>query len=349
MEAAKALAHVLAGAWRDEPPPFTLDETQIDSVTPSLLQSGAAALAYWRLRKTQLANSNIAQTLQEEYYQNAVRTALRADDIQVVVTALEQAGIEPLLFKGWASARLYSNPALRPFTDIDVFVRPENLETAQQVVGNLQLRQLTVDLHTETEDETHATRVGARGLEELYARSERVALNDARVRVLAQEDHLHLLAMHCLRHGAWQPLWLCDIAVSVETLPQEFDWDRCLGRGREADYIACAIGLAHELLDARIQGTPVEERAENLPKWLAATVLQQWENPDPRRHYAPSPIRYVWKNPQLLAEAVRGRWIDPLEATMLLNGPFDDTPRTVYQWRWFMKKGTSFLLRPFRG
>ncbi len=348
MKRARDLAKILGGAWREQPPPLAATEEQIVSITPSLLQSGAAALAYWRLRKTELAGAPALERLQEEYYADAVRTALRMDDVQVLTTALKRAGIEPLLFKGWAVARLYPNPTLRPFSDIDVFVRPKELKDAQAVVKRTTLRQLTVDLHTQTEDETHATRHVGRGLDALFEDSQVVMLNDTPTRVLSPEDHLHLLALHCLRHGAWRPLWLADVAVALETRDVHFDWDVCLGAGRERDYIACAIGLAHALLGAKIEGTPVEERAKRLPRWLVPTVLRQWENPDPRRHFPPPMMRGLWKNPHLLAEAVRGRWIDPLEATMLMNGTFDETPRVVYQWRWFMKKGTAFLARPFR-
>lgn len=302
-------------------------------------------MAYWRLRDSVLSESATVARLQEEYYEETVRTALRLNDLESILNHLAQAGIEPLLFKGWASARLYPNVILRPFTDIDLFVRPAQRADAEKIIKQNPLRQLAVDLHTQTEDETHATRRAGRSLDALYADSELVTLNNTPVRILSAEDHLHLLALHCLRHGAWRPLWLCDIAVMLESLPPDLNWRKCLGDGPEADYVACAIGLAHTLLDARIDGTPVAERARNLPRWLAPAVLRQWENPDPRLHFPPPAVRDAWKQPRLWGEAIRGRWIDPLEATMLVNGTMDETPRVVYQCRYLFQKGTAFARR----
>ena len=47
------------------------------------------------------------------------------------------------------------------------------------------------------------------------------------------EDQLRQLCLHLLRHGACRPLWLCDVAVMLESLPGDFDWDRCLGGDRD--------------------------------------------------------------------------------------------------------------------
>ena len=97
------------------------------------------------------------------------------------------------------------------------------------------------------------------------------------VQVLGPEDHLRVLCLHQLKHGAPSPLWLCDVAVALETRPPVFDWDRVLGPDRrQADWVACAIGLAHQFLEVPIDDTPVASRAQRLPGWLAPSVLQQW-------------------------------------------------------------------------
>ena len=42
------------------------------------------------------------------------------------------------------------------------------------------------------------------------------------VRVLSPEDDLRFLCLHLLRHGAVQPLWLCDICVLLEARANDF-------------------------------------------------------------------------------------------------------------------------------
>src|SRR5713226_6695336 len=87
--------------------------------------------------------------------------------------------------------------------------------------------------------------------DELFERSRLVSLGEEKVRVLCDEDHLRILCLHLLRSGAWRPLWLCDVAVALESRASDFDWDLCLGSDPKiADWVACTIGVAHQLLGA---------------------------------------------------------------------------------------------------
>lgn len=159
--------------------------------------------------------------------------------------------------------------------------------------------------------------------DEFFANSQLVKLGDVDVRVSCPEHSLRILCLHLLRHGAFRPLWLCDIAVAVESRPREFDWDRCLGTNkRVADWIACTIGLAHQLLGARVDDTPVARRAKNLPSWLIPNVLKQWETPFAKdhgmgRHRAPM-AKYLRDSRGLLTD-LRNRWPNPIEATVYLR------------------------------
>jgi hypothetical protein len=340
------LAQFLRGAWRAEPPPLSQNEAQARAVVPLALKGGCAGLAYWRLRKFPAFTALAQELLRAAYVENGIRAASSVYQLQGLADALRDAGIEPLLFKGWAIARHYPELALRPMGDVDLFVAPAQLERARGIVAQKQTDAFRVDLHTEPEDALHATRVTGRTLDDLYARSERVTLGSTHVRVLSPEDHLHLLSMHFLRHGGWRPLWLCDIAVALETRARDFDWARALGEGKTADWVTCVLGAAHQLLDARIEDTPCVERAQQLPRWFVATILAEWSDPDPACHYPPDPIRRVWKQPRKLTRALRARWFNPIEASVMLNAPFDETPRVWYQARYWLKQFADFVTRP---
>jgi hypothetical protein len=168
--------------------------------------------------------------------------------------------------------------------------------------------------------------------DELYARSQLVKLGEVDMRVLGYEDHLRLLCVHLLRHGAWRPLWLCDIAVALESRPASFDWDRCLGPDRRrADWVACTIGLAHQLLGVSIDDTPVAWRASHLPGWLVPTVLKQWETPCTADHRPPELFVTALHHPTRLPHALRLRWPDRIAATIGLGGPLNALPRLPFQ------------------
>jgi hypothetical protein len=123
--------------------------------------------------------------------------------------------------------------------------------------------------------------------------------------------------------------------VSVESRSTNFDWDRCLGSSkRAADWVACAIGLAYRLLGARIDDTPVKRRAEHLPRWLAPTVLRQWEKPFGKDHGVgrhQAPMANYLRQPSGIFGDIGHRWPNPIEATVYMRGPFNELPRFPFQ------------------
>jgi hypothetical protein len=138
---------------------------------------------------------------------------------------------------------------------------------------------------------------------------------------------------------------LCDIAVLLETRTDDFDWDRCLaGSGRHAQWIACVIGLAHQLLGANIERTPMTDRAKNLPRWMVPAVLKEWGIPylfpGQVGVYLRNPIR-MWRG--LLSELPR-HWPNPIEATASIGGPFNDAPRFPFQLGHVVSRTAAVLM-----
>jgi hypothetical protein len=223
-------------------------------------------------------------------------------------------------------ARLYPRPGLRPYGDIDVYVRTEQAPAARAALEQPGEDALPVDLHrglSELDD---------RRSDEVFARSRIVRLGDTDVRVFGPEDHLRLLALHLLRHGAWRPVWLCDLALVLETLPPDFDW-ACFtsGDARRADAAACALRLAHELLGAGLEGVPAEMWRRTLPRWLVPTVLRQWGDGRFEPHGTRTPMAVELRRPRGLLRALRVRWPNAVEATVGRRARFDGFPRLPYQ------------------
>jgi len=106
-----------------------------------------------------------------------------------------------------------------------------------------------------------------------------VKLGQEEIRILGLEDSVGPLLHSSLKHGAWRPLWLCDIGVAIESLPESFAWEICLGPSQtRANWIACAIGLARDLLRVDIRKLPSKLDRELRP-WLIDNVLEQWKKP----------------------------------------------------------------------
>jgi hypothetical protein len=324
-DAAHQLARILSGAWRHSPPQPDLSEHELAAVAPLLLGSGAGPLGWWKVRHSPLRDTEPARELRATYVSTALHGALQERHIVDAVQLLRMEGIEPILFKGWAIARSYPETGLRPLGDIDLYVPPGQEDGAVRILGNETSGRNDLDLVHDVPE---------------------VTLGDTEVHVMGPEDHLAYLCIHFLKHGGWRPLWLCDIALALETRPPNFDWNRCLGPDlRQADWIACAIGVAHTLLGAEVAGTEVEHRAHHLPRWLIPTVLREWEHPTIAEHIVPVPIGSVLLHPASWSHAARSRWLSPIEATVRVGGSFNALPRWPHQLADFTLQVTRFFCR----
>jgi hypothetical protein len=328
VSAGNILASLLRGIWRHDPPPLTVSEDEVTHVAPLLVRSGCGGLGWYRVRHSGFRTSAAARILQRAYRLHAIRAAVHDQMLQELFGALRSAGVEPILIKGWAAARLYPEPGLRPYGDFDIVVRPEEYSAAVAVLNGRTHDECPVDLHS------GLRRMRDQGLDVLYSHSQTAQLHKVDIRILAAEDHLIVLIRHFLRHNAWRPLWLCDIAAALESRPLGFDWDRCLrGSRRHAGWVACTLGLAQQLLDADLENTPVADQANHLPSWLIPAVLRQWDRclgAGGRARVVPY-IAAHWRHPtQILAEACE-RWDMPIAATVALGAPFNEFPRLPLQ------------------
>ncbi len=341
----RLVAKVLTGAWRDSNlPELDLSASDLDEVTPLLYGSGTAALGWHRLSKTQLRETAAADQLHQAYRLQSLHSELQEQKIEKIFRLLREAGVEVILAKGWAAARRYPDKVLRPYGDIDLCVRPRHYKLAEKIVAGAEARDCWVDLHRQFSE------IDERALDDLFSRSQVVSLGSEQIRILGLEDQLALSSIHLLRHGAWRPLWLCDVGVIIENLPEDFDWQICLGTNpTRTDWILSAMRLAKELLGANTERAPAAANAA-LPGWLVESVLKQWENPTainqpPMSH--PVPIVELLKRPSGLIDGLRQRWPNPILATISVNGRFNDYPRLPYQMANCLSRlGRVLLNRP---
>lgn len=314
------IARALTGCWRATPPPWDLRPEELDDVGSLLLDAGVAGLIGRRLR----ASCEEGKRWAFRFHQAAracILHALRQEQWLARASAFfAAAGIEPILGKGWAAARSYAEPNLRPYGDVDLYVPIEHAEKAFALLRDPRFPPCPVDLHVgfaELDDRTP---------EQLYARSRCIRLGETTVRVFGSEDHLRLLALHLLRHGARRPLWLCDVAAALEALPSDFDWEYFLsGDRRRSEWVRFALALAQHLLGAQIESSPIA--LTQPPRWMLQTIHREWGRPyRPRR-----PLEMVLRSPHELVRELIRKWPNPIEATVTVRGEFNGWPRLPFQ------------------
>ncbi|MFV1988868.1 MAG: nucleotidyltransferase family protein [Gemmatimonadota bacterium] len=331
----RAIATLLAGSWRPEPPPYQRASINEAGLASQILETGAGGLAWWRVRDSGLDFPG-ASELQEAYRLQTLQSGIHEGRIQEGVALLRAAYIEPLLAKGWLAAGLYAQRGLRPYGDIDLWVRPDQGPAAFEALGYPPGQQYPIDLHANEPARD-------RTWDELMDRSHSEPVGHTHVQALGAEDHLYLLSVHMLAHGAWRPLWLCDVAAALESLPKDFDWDYCLRGGKHRpNWLTTAIGLCSDVLGASPEELPISIANARLPRWLVPAVLRSWGVGTPYMHT--SPVGLTAPRPTALWNALRIRWPNPIQVTVDWNRGFDRTPRLPVQLAECFVRSGRFLL-----
>jgi Uncharacterised nucleotidyltransferase len=317
------IASVLRESWRPSPPAVHFEGDALRFAAPLLLGTGGAGLAWWRVRDSGLSDEPVAAELRDAFRAQTLDARLHEDRLKRAVQVIEAAGVPVLISKGWSVARRYPAGGLRPYGDLDLHVPLDSQQTAERALAAAGI-DTRVDLHA-----------GVGRLDSawtsLWERSRSAELEETALRVLADEDHLRLLGNHFLAHGAWRPLWLCDIGVMIEAAGESCDWDRAT-EGVLGERLRVVVWLAHRVLGARLDATPwTEDDALALPPWLTTGMLRAWGEGG---HYSlTTRIALTGARPAELISALRIRWPNPIEATFRADAPFDDASRWPYQLR----------------
>lgn len=322
LERGQQVAALLEGSWRRSPPALALSRGQVEAATALVLATGAGALAFWRLRDADRMSAPEAAPFKQAYRLHAIESAFHEERLPRAFLQLRAAGLEPVLGKGWAAARLYPETGLRPYGDIDLYVPAGHHPAAAMALRGVGKPPLPVDLHRGFAD------LEDRDPSALLARSRLVDLAGFPVRIFSPEDHLRLLALHGLRHGLARPVWLCDVAAVLEGGENDLDWDYLLlGSRRRMEAVLCTLGLARRLLGARLPGAPAGVSAHELPRWLLPAVLRQWGAGSAWR----GPIEACLPRPAGARWPLRRHWPNPLAGTMGVGAPFNELPRLPFQ------------------
>jgi hypothetical protein len=325
------MASILASSWQESPSPAeeTISSHTLARLAPLLTAGGGAALTWFRIsaHKSEFSQS-VLSLYREAYIRLVACAAAHEDELERILLSFQSAGIRSIVLKGWSVARLYPESGLRPSGDIDLWIDPAQQAQAGDILKRVASGRQPVDL-----DHDQFSRFESRSFADFYDCCETVQLGLTPIKVLRREDQTRTLCLHFLKHGGWRPIWLCDIAVLLESSKAAFNWELCLGSDAcRARWIGCTIALARDLLGARIPPGAPPCVTSNPPGWFTRTILREWSDPS-----APNAASFELLIPELrarpwkLKSAVRDRWRNAIQATVDCNSAFDALPRWPYQ------------------
>ncbi|MCW5960425.1 MAG: nucleotidyltransferase family protein [Pyrinomonadaceae bacterium] len=252
----------------------------------------------------------------------------RVHELKLIKLFEQLKGFDPILIKGWATAQFFPKSHTRTLGDFDIVIDPNRADDI--VRYEPQLSGSLIDLH-----------IGLRNLDSapwsiLFDGSIVTEKELGSIRILSPEDHLRVVCVHWLTDGGENRHRLWDIYYMVKNRPADFDWDRCLNvvSKRRRRWIVCTIGLAHRYLGLDLRGTPIEEDAKDLPKWLTKRVEKEWKRNIPLIPL--SQAKHSWKT--FLQQIWKRLPPNPIMATIDCEGDFDSRTRIIYQIRDIVKR-----------
>jgi hypothetical protein len=191
--------------------------------------------------------------LRSAYNDTLACNILLMEELRKVLRAFRQAKVRAMLMKGAALiSEVYRNPALRPMTDIDLMVRPQDFVIAKETLNGLGYEDVSrgpedfvkivngkivdIDVHTGF---VNVTRIPSRAdafmvdYDDLWDRALGVEVDGEPALILSAEDCLLDLSVHVvLHHGMDGLLWFMDITQILERYG-DIDWNKVTQRAQK--------------------------------------------------------------------------------------------------------------------
>jgi hypothetical protein len=305
-----------------------------------------------------------------EFQANAQRTLFLTGELIKLYDLFAEQGIPAIPFKGPTLARsLYSNLSLRPFSDLDILFRRQDLLRAKDLLVSrgyypwIPLTRAQEHAHLRSHCVYGVRREGDGfevslqwgitlrkylsipiDFENLLDRVERVTLGGATLPHLPPEELLLFLCVHGSRH-LWEILkWISDVAELTRSYPS-LDWDRLLNKARSTGSVRrlhLGLILAHSLLGAVLPESILRQVKRDRPALALAHEVRHRLLSDPGDHLEREQLK-EWSFLFRMME----RWRDRVGAGLHLAS----TP-TLDDWRFLPLPTALFSLyyftRPIR-
>lgn len=254
---------------------------KLDLDAEEALSEQVAPLLYYASPRTAV------QSFRTAYYQTAARNLALLDALGEATARLRARGIRPIVLKGADLATsLYPNVALRPMSDVDLWIEPDQISAAEETLAELGYRPGCPEMNPGLARAVKHARLYVKGVKDSIAvdlhwslvghdddrRAPELSWFRKRARGMRLDATAHLLylAAHMkLQHYDERPslLWLCDFALLAQR--RCVRWDELVER-------AHAFGWSQALAATAAE---VEDRlAVSLPEPLA-TLARETTSP----------------------------------------------------------------------
>jgi hypothetical protein len=243
-----------------------------------------------------------AKHLKTVFQENVARNLVLMNELQSIAHSLQSGGVESFPFKGPVLGLIaYDDPGLRQSADLDIVVRPTDVEKAWKCLTTRGYRlsrrldprqaeflvarqhniafardegRLLIELHWRI-----APRLFARGFgaEDLWSRLKTTNVKGVELKSLPVEELLMTLCVHGARH-LWERLsWVTDLAAVISAT-DEIHWTELLAMAKRTQterILLVGLQLAKQLLHAPL---PPEISKAIADDAMIATLVENLTN-----------------------------------------------------------------------
>ena len=217
----------------------------------------------------EILSEEVRKKFEESYRQTVINTRVYLETAGEIASAFSRAEIDLIILQGpTLGLTFYSRPYLRPYGDLDLLIRKEDLQIAKKILGDLGLislpgllpdryfekhhlhlsfkdprRNAIVELHWALD---HPYTLYTIDYASLFPRREKASFEDFTIPVLNPEDRLLTLCLHLVKHCPFLSflldeddlpalilkgrwmLWLLDIHLLLTEWGKSFKWEDIL-------------------------------------------------------------------------------------------------------------------------
>ena len=188
--------------------------------------------------------------------------AMRTHAFFAIYPQLLEAGVRPLVVKGITCRALYPQPDLRPSSDEDLLIAPEQFDATRQLLISLGFQESGTGLELTFRHQISGLRLEIHGaafpgqelayghwntlFEVIFDRAINLTICENTVWTPSHDDHMLYLILHALKHFLHSGVGIrqvCDICLYANAYGNLIDWTNLLDRCRllHAEQFAAAL------------------------------------------------------------------------------------------------------------
>ena len=245
---------------------------------------------------------SVLTQLRHQFLSTVARSLVMTEELLSLLEVLRAEGISAIPYKGPVlAASLYNDPTIRPFNDLDILIKREDVFKAMDLMTSLGYQphfQLTrtqvaaflkskyefplthrngwlmVELKWNLVEDFFSFPIDQEGL---WKRLKPVFLNGKEILTFSPEDLLIILCMHGAIHLWANLIWICDIAQLIG-VHKDLDWESVLKHAhtlRSERMLYLGLSLSVRLFRASLP-EEVDHRiqADSVVKKLSQKVIE---------------------------------------------------------------------------